>query len=121
MIGVTSPTMLIKENGMGSGVIVSRRRKRNGLCPIVSRIVVVENHARSFATTVPTPVHGDPRRDPVALLLSGKAGLIEIAVVDLVEARRGEMDADELDFRRQTACDVGAQIALAIDAVALAA
>ena len=50
MIGVTSPTMLINENGIGSGVIVRRRRNKNGLCPIVSRIVVVENHARTSAT-----------------------------------------------------------------------
>src|SRR5712675_195378 len=129
MIGVTSPTMLIKENGIGSGVIVRRRRNRNGLCPIVSRIVVVENHARTSATrkisasvtTMRTPVQGEPRRDPVALLLSGKAGLLEIAVVDLGEARRGEMDADQLDLRREAARNIGAQIALAIDPVALAA
>ena len=38
MIGVTSPTMLMNENGIGSGVIDKRRRNRNGLSPIVARI-----------------------------------------------------------------------------------
>src|SRR5205823_3662910 len=118
MIGVTSPTMLMNENGIGSGVIDKRRRNRNGLCPIVSRIVVAENQARtratrntsastttirapprwsavSLATTVPSPVQGEPCRRASARLLSGMAGLLEIAVVDLGEAWRGEMDADQ--------------------------
>src|SRR6202043_1493494 len=77
--------------------------------------------AVSFATTVPRPVQGEPRRraprDPPGRLLSGMAGLLEITVVDLVEARRGEIDADQLHLRGETARDLGPQIALAIDPV----
>src|SRR5439155_8567737 len=147
MIGVTSPTMPMNENGIGSGEVVNSRRNRNGLCPMLSRIVVVENQARtratrntsasittiraplrwsavSLATTVPSPVQGEPRRRPPGAspgrLLSGIAGILEIAVVDLGEARRGELDAGQLDHQGELARDVGAQIALAIDPVALA-
>ena len=90
--GATSPTVSINENGIGSGAIVSKRRNRNGLCPMDSRIVVVENQARtsairktsasittmrmplswsaaSLARTIPSPgkrraatPHGAPRR-----------------------------------------------------------
>src|SRR5439155_1450421 len=137
MIGVTSPTMPMNENGIGSGEVVNSRRNRNGLCPMLSRIVVVENQARtsatrntsasittirgplrwsavSLATTVPSPVQGEPRRRrPGASpgrLLSGIAGLLEIAGVDLVEARRGETDAGHLDHRGELAGDLGAQV-----------
>src|SRR5947199_6768297 len=147
MIGVTSPTMLMNENGIGSGVIDNRRRNRNGLCPIVSRMVVAENQARtratrntsastttirapprwsavSFATTVPSPVQGEPCRrapgDPPGRLLSGIAGLLEIAVVNLGEARRRKMDPDQFDFRGEAARDLGPQIALAVDPIAFA-
>src|SRR6266404_4418077 len=144
MIGVTSPTMPMNENGIGSGEIVSSRRNRNGLCPMLSRIVVVENQARtsatrntnasittiraplrwsavSLATTVPSPVQGEPRRRPPGdspgRLLSGIAGILEIAVVDLGQARRGELDASQLDHRGELAGDLGAQITLAVDPI----
>src|ERR1700730_8989312 len=114
---------------------------------MLSRIVVVENHARtsatrntnasittiraplrwsavSLATTTPSPVQGEPRRRPPGdspgRLLSGIAGILEIAVVDLGQARGGELDAGQLDHRRKFAGDLGAQVALAIDPVALA-
>ena len=48
--GVTSPTMPINENGIGSGEIVSSRKNKNGLSPMLSRIVVVENQASTSAT-----------------------------------------------------------------------
>src|SRR5215831_9109355 len=110
MIGVTSPTVSMNENGTGSGAIVSSRRNRNGLCPIDSRIAVVENQARtsairktsasittirvplswsaaSLARTIPAPVKGEPLRR--------MAGLVEIAGVDLVEAGLGKADAGQ--------------------------
>src|SRR5260370_28773200 len=62
--------------------------------------------AVSLATTAPIPVHGEPRRRPSARLLSGMAGLLEITVVDFVEARCGEMDADQFDFRGEAARDL---------------
>src|SRR6185369_2041565 len=65
------------------------------------------------------PVNGEPRRRPATRALSGIARLLEIAVVDLVEARRGEVDADQLGLGRKTAGDLGAQIALAIDPVGI--
>src|SRR5882762_10523208 len=113
---------------------------------MLSRIVVVENQARtsatrntsasittirgplrwsavSLATTVPSPVQGEPRRrlpgDSPGRLLSGIAGILEIAVVDLGEARRGELNTGQLDHRGELAGDLGAQVALAIDPVAL--
>src|SRR5258708_19370170 len=75
--------------------------------------------AVSLATTAPSPVQGEPNRPP-RQLLSGIARLLEIAGVDLVEARRGKVDADQLDLRGEAPGDLGAQIALAIDPVALA-
>ncbi len=87
--GITSPIMKAKETGIGSGAIVNRLRKRNGLSPIVSRIVLVDSHATNSATrntsasmttmripprwsavslamTAPIPVQGEP-----SLLLLG--------------------------------------------------
>src|ERR1700730_8474151 len=114
---------------------------------MLSRIVVVENQARtsatrntsasittmraplrwsavSLATTTPSPVQGEPRRRPPGespgRLLSGIAGILEIAVVDLGQARRCEINTDQLDDRGKLAGDLGAQVALAIDPVALA-
>src|SRR5215467_2476947 len=112
MIGVTSPTVSMNENGMGSGAIVSRRRNRNGLCPMDSRIAVVENHARtrairktsasittvrtplswsaaSLARTIPVPVKGEPLRR--------MAYLVEIAGVDLVETGLGKANTGQLE------------------------
>src|SRR5579859_7097616 len=79
--------------------------------------------AVSLATTAPRPVQGEPN-----LLLSGRAvlslrdiaRLLEIAIVDLVEAGRGKMEADQLDFGGEAPGDLGAQVARAIDPVALA-
>src|SRR5439155_6024306 len=80
--------------------------------------------AVSLATTAPSPVHGEPRRPRSGALSGWLASAIlrslEIAVVDLGEAGRGEMDADQRRVGREQARDLGAQIALAIDAVALA-
>src|SRR5580658_11198028 len=73
--------------------------------------------AVSLATTVPSPVHGEPPRP----LVDRIARLREIACIDLVEARRGEVDADEIELGRQAARDLGAQIALAIEPMAVAA
>src|SRR6266851_7214711 len=143
--GITSPIMKANETGIGSGAMVNRLRKRNGLSPIVSRIAVVDNHATkratrntkasmttmrmpprwsavSLAMTVPSPVHGDPSRCPPGRrLLSGIAGLLEIAVVDLGEARCGKADAEELRVGGEQPGDIGAQVALAIDAVEVGA
>ena len=47
--GVTNPIMKMNENGIGSGAMVSRRRNRNGLWPMVSRIVLVESQATTSA------------------------------------------------------------------------
>src|ERR1700732_1921692 len=74
--------------------------------------------AVSFATTTPRPVQGEPRRRASGRLLSGMASLLEITAVDLVEARGGEIDPDQLDLGSETARDLGPQIALAIDPVA---
>src|SRR5579863_5678690 len=75
--------------------------------------------AVSLAMTAPSPVHGEPLRPPSGRLLGGMARLVEIAVVDLVEARRGKVDAEQLDLGGEMPGDLGAQIALAIDPVAL--
>src|SRR5215471_17150665 len=111
MIGVTSPTVSMNENGIGSGAIVNRRRNRNGLCPIDSRIAVVENQARtsairktsasittiriplswsaaSLARTIPAPVKGEPLRR--------MAGLVEVSGVDFVETGFGKANAGQL-------------------------
>src|SRR5258707_14543098 len=77
--------------------------------------------AVSFATTAQRPVQGEPRRRASGRLLSGMPGLLEIAGVDFVEARRGEIDADQLDLGGETARDLGSQIARAIDPIPLAA
>src|SRR5271169_814861 len=136
MIGVTSPTVSMNENGIGSGAIVSKRRNRNGLWPIDSRIVVVENQARtsairktrasittirmplswsadSLARTIPTPVKGEPLRR--------MAHLVEVTGIDLVEARLGKTNAGQLGLRSQKPSYLGPQIALAIDPVELGA
>src|SRR5215211_4167650 len=76
--------------------------------------------------TVPSPVHGEPRRAapagllPTGLLGDSIAGLLEIPGVDLVEAWGGKMDAEQVDLRGQPAGDLGAQVALAIDSETLA-
>src|SRR6516164_6578649 len=124
----------MNENGIGSGAIVSKRRNRNGLCPMDSRIVVVENQARtsairktsasittiriplswsaaSLARTIPAPVKGEPLRR--------MAGLVEIAGVHLVETGLGKANAGQLRGRSEKAGDLGSQIALAIDAIKL--
>src|SRR5271166_3906523 len=111
MIGVTSPTVSMNENGIGSGAIVSRRRNKNGLCPIDSRIAAVENQARtsairntsasittirmplswsaaSLARTIPMPVKGEPLRR--------MGQLVEVTGVDFVEARLGKANAGQL-------------------------
>src|SRR6266567_58895 len=139
--GMRKPRSAIND-GSGSCENVRRRRKRNGLSPIVARIeriaayaaaIAVRNtkasrmriraldrwSAVSLATTAPSPVQGEPLRPP-RQLLSGIARLLEIAGVDLVEARRGKVDADQLDLRGEAPGDLGPQIALAIDPVALA-
>src|SRR5260221_1315379 len=81
--------------------------------------------AVSLATTAPSPVHGEPSLLPLGRpprqLLSGIARLLEIAGIDLVEARRGKVDADQIDLGGEVSRDLGAQIALAIDPVALTA
>src|SRR5439155_25437717 len=74
--------------------------------------------AVSLATTAPSPVHGEPARRPSGRLASAIARLLEIAGIDLVEARRGKVDADQLGVRSEQAGDLGAQIALTIDPVA---
>src|SRR5437016_5903698 len=82
--------------------------------------------AVSLAITVPSPVHGEPSRRPPdrasspRRLLSSIARLLEIPGVDLGEAWRGELDADKLDLGGEAPRDLGAQIAPAIDPVALA-
>src|SRR5262249_31679107 len=104
-------TVSMNENGIGSGDIVSKRRNRNGLSPMLSRIVVVENQAStsairktsasittiriplswsaaSLARTMPTPVNGEPLRR--------MAGLVEITGIDLIEARLGETNAEQV-------------------------
>src|SRR4051794_1255114 len=68
--------------------------------------------AVSLAMTVPRPVQGEPRRP-----LSGIARLLEIAGVDLVEARRGKTNAEQLGLDGKVAGDLGAQVALAVDAI----
>src|SRR5579863_3197237 len=75
--------------------------------------------AVSLAMTAPSPVHGEPRRPADWRRLGGTAGLLEIARINLVETRGGEVDAEQIDLRGEAACDVGAQVALAVDAVAL--
>src|SRR5688572_10625555 len=143
MTGITSPIMKANETGIGSGAIVNRLRKRNGLSPIVSRIELADSHATkratrnttasmttirtpprwsavSLATTAPSPVHGEPSRRPLGLLPS-IASLLEIAGVDLGEARRGKADAGQLRLGRDVPRDLGAQIALAIDTVEVGA
>src|SRR5215472_7813460 len=132
MTGATNPTVSMNENGIGSGAIVSRRRNRNGLWPIDSRIVVVENQAStramrktnasmttirtplswsaaSLARTIPAPVKGEPLRRT--------AHLVEIAGIDLVEARLGEANAGQLGGRSEQSGDLGPQIAFAIDPI----
>src|SRR5215472_8648296 len=132
--GATSPTVSMNENGIGSGAIVSRRRNRNGLWPIDSRIVVVENHANtsamrktsasmttirtplswsaaSLARTIPAPVKGEPLRRT--------AHLVEIAGVDLVEAGLGKTNPGQLERWSKKPGDFGPQIALAIDPIEL--
>src|ERR1700730_13457272 len=134
MTGATSPTVSMKENGIGSGAIVSKRRNRNGLWPMDSRIAVVENQAKtrairktsasmttirtplsgpaaSLARTIPAPVKGEPLRR--------MAYLVEIAGVDLVEARLGKTDAGQLGGRSKEPGDLRPQIAFAVDAVEL--
>src|SRR5665213_756379 len=69
--------------------------------------------AVSLATTAPSPVQGEPRR----VLVRGIARLLEVAVVDLVEAWRGKADAGQLGRLGEAAGDLGPQIALAVDAV----
>src|SRR6516162_10159861 len=124
----------MNENGTGSGAIVSSRRNRNGLCPMDSRIAVVENQARtsairktsvsittiraplswsaaSLARTIPVPVKGEPLRRT--------AGLVEISGVDLVEAGLGKTNPRQLGRRGKKAGDFGPQIALAIDPIEL--
>src|SRR5439155_7902503 len=134
MTGATSPTVSMNENGIGSGAIVSRRRNRNGLWPIDSRIVVVENQANtrairktsasmttirtplswsaaSLARTIPAPAKGEPLRRT--------AHLVEIAGIDLVEARLGKADAGQLGRWSEQPGDLGPQIAFAIDPIEL--
>src|SRR6516165_2098183 len=134
MTGVTSPTVSMNENGIGSGAIVSKRRNRNWLCPMDSRIVVVENQARtsairktsasittmrvplswsaaSLARTIPAPVKGEPLRR--------MAGLVEVASVHFVETGLGKADAGQLGRRSENAGDLGPQIALAISPIEL--
>src|SRR5690349_4892043 len=107
MTGATRPTVSMNENGIGSGAIVSKRKNKNGLCPMDSRIVVVENQARtsairntrasittmrmplnwsaaSLARTIPVPANGEPLRRMTYL--------VEVARIDLVEARLGKTD-----------------------------
>src|ERR1700757_1213641 len=134
MTGATSPTVSMNENGIGSGAILSSRRNRNGDCPMDSRIVVVENQARtsairktsasittiriplswsaaSLARTIPAPVKGEPLRR--------MADLVEVTGIDLVEARLGKPHAEQLTGRSQNPRDLGSQIALAVDPVKL--
>src|ERR1700730_8941148 len=134
MTGATSPTVSMNENGIGSGAIVSKRRNRNGLWPMDSRIAVVENQAKtrairktnasittirtplswsaaSLARTIPAPVKGEPLRRT--------AHLVEIAGINLGEARLGETDPSQLGCRSEQPGDLGPQIAFAIDAVEL--
>src|ERR1700720_2419138 len=107
MTGATSPTVSMNENGIGSGAIVSRRRNRNGLWPIDSRIVVVENQAKTSAirktsasiTTIRTPLSWSAASFARTMPARGKGEplrrmphLVEIAGIDLVEARLGKAD-----------------------------
>src|SRR5215469_11268572 len=134
MIGVTNPTISINENGIGSGAIVSKRRNRNGLCPIDSRMVLVENQAKtsairktsasittirgplswsaaSLARTTPAPVKGEPLRR--------MAGLVKVAGVHLIETGLGKANAGQFRRRSEKAGDLRSQIALAIDPIKL--
>src|SRR5436305_1241413 len=63
---------------------------------------------------------GPGRTQSPPRLLSSIAGLLEIAGVDLGEAWRGKLDADELDLGGEAPRDLGTQIAPAVDSVALA-
>src|SRR5260370_42231773 len=80
--------------------------------------------AVSLAMTAPSPVHGEPRRRPLEAppgrLLGSMARLLEIAVVDFVEAWRGEVGAEQLELLGEGAGGVGPEGALAIGPVAVA-
>src|SRR5258708_22161149 len=125
--GIRKPSSAMND-GSGSCARVSSRKNRNGLSPIVWRIeriaaeaaaIAVRNtsasrmrmraldrwSAVSLATTAPSPVQGEPNLPP-RQLLSGIARLLEIAGVDLVEARRGKADADQLDLRGEAPGDL---------------
>src|SRR5436305_9462793 len=118
--GIKKPSKAINE-GRGSCAKVNNRRNRNGLSPIVARIARIAAYAAaiavrntsasrmriraldrwsavSLATTAPSPVHGDPVLPPGRGLLRSIARLLEIAGVDLVEAGRGKVEADQLDL-----------------------
>src|SRR5439155_13186317 len=139
--GMRKPRSAIND-GSGSWENVRRRRNRNGLSPIVARIeriaayaaaIAVRNtsasrmriraldrwSAVSLATTAASPVQGDPILPRGRGLLRSIARLLEIAGVDLVEAGRGKMEADQLDLGGKVPRDPGPQIARAIDPVAL--
>ena len=97
------------------------RTYRSILQPLAGemRILALDRwSAVSLATTAPSPVQGEPSRPPP--LLRSIARLLEIAGVDLVEARRGKVDADQLGFRGEQTGDLGPHVALAGDPVALA-
>src|SRR5580704_4124834 len=73
--------------------------------------------AVSLATTVPSPVHGEPPR----CLSDRIARLREIPRIHLVKARRSEIDADQFDLWRQPTGDLAAHVALAVEPIAVAA
>src|SRR5262249_44812350 len=73
--------------------------------------------AVSLAITVPSPVQGEPRRRPGGRSFGGMASLLEIAVVDFVQAWRGEFEADQLHLSRWARRDHGRQIARAVGAI----
>src|SRR6266568_1513439 len=139
--GMRKPRSAIND-GSGSCEKVRRRRNRNGLSPIVARIERIAAYAAAIAVrntsasrmrilaldkwsavslpiSAPSPVHGDPSRPP-PLLRRSITRLLEIAGVDLVEARRGKVEADQFGVGGEAPRDLGAQVARAIDSKALA-
>src|SRR5579884_1571320 len=69
--------------------------------------------AVSLKRTAPIPVQGEPLRR--------MADLVEIARIDLVEARLGKAQAEQFGRGGEMARELGYEIAVAIDPIAIAA
>src|SRR5690606_14924547 len=138
--GIRNPSSEANE-GMGARAVVNTRRNTNGSSAVVLRIccrapysaaaaVSTISHsstrmrallrwsANSFSVTAPSPFQGEPLRFCMVVLLGAGFGVVEVAVVDGVQAGQVDRQAMQVAARlHDRARGIGAHVVFGQQAI----